>query len=105
MELGGSDPFIVLKDADIHQACKTGVASRMLNAGQVCISAKRFIVEEDIYEQFVGEHKNLLENLQLGNPLSEDTDMGPMARKDLLENIENQIQKISGNGSKNHNRR
>lgn len=100
MELGGSDPFIVLKDADIDLACKTAVASRMLNAGQVCISAKRFIVEEDIYEQFVKEHKNLLENLQLGNPLSEDTDMGPMAREDLLINIEKQIEKSVEMGAK-----
>lgn len=100
MELGGSDPFIVLKDADIHQACKTAVASRMLNAGQVCISAKRFIVEEEIYEKFVEEQKAIIQNLKLGNPLSEDTDMGPMAREDLLENIESQIEKSVKMGAK-----
>lgn len=100
MELGGSDPFIVLKDADIHQACKTAVASRMLNAGQVCISAKRFIVVEEIYEQFVAAQKIIIQNLKLGNPLSDDTDMGPMARKDLLENIETQIEKSVEMGAK-----
>ncbi len=100
MELGGSDPFIVLKDADINQACRTGLASRMLNTGQVCISAKRFIVEEEIYEQFVEEQKNLLENLQLGNPLSEETDMGSMAREDLLINIETQVKKSVQMGAK-----
>lgn len=100
MELGGSDPFIVLKDADISLACKTGLASRMLNAGQVCISAKRFIVEESIYDQFVEEHKKLLQKLKLGDPLSEDTDMGPMAREDLLISIENQVNKSVEMGAK-----
>jgi len=100
MELGGSDPFIVLKDADLNLACKTGIFSRMLNAGQVCISAKRFIVEEGIYDQFVEEQKKLLHNLKLGNPLSEETDMGPMAREDLLITIENQVKKSVEMGAK-----
>jgi len=100
MELGGSDPFIVLKDADINLACKTGIASRMLNAGQVCISAKRFIVDEGIYDQFVEEQKNILQTLKLGNPLSEETDMGPMAREDLFINIENQVNKSVEMGAK-----
>lgn len=93
MELGGSDPYIVLKDAEFNQSCKTGVCSRMMNAGQVCISAKRFIVEEPVLEQFIEEQKRLLENMVLGNPLEENTDMGPMARIDLLENIESQVNK------------
>lgn len=91
MELGGSDPYIVLKDAEINNSCKTGVCSRMLNAGQVCISAKRFIVEQDIFDEFVEEQKALLENMVLGNPMKENTDMGPMARPDLLEGIEKQV--------------
>ena len=91
LELGGSDPYIVLKDAELNESCKTGVCSRFLNAGQVCISAKRFIVEETILDQFVAEQKNLLENMILGDPMDEHTDMGPMARLDLLENIENQV--------------
>jgi len=91
LELGGSDPYIVLKDAELNESCKTGVCSRFLNAGQVCISAKRFIVEEAILDQFVAEQKGLLENMILGNPLDEHTDMGPMARLDLLENIESQV--------------
>jgi len=91
LELGGSDPYIVLNDADINQACKTGVCSRMLNAGQVCISAKRFIVEQDGYEDFVKEQKALLENMQLGDPTLPETDMGPMAREDLVEQLEKQI--------------
>jgi len=100
LELGGSDPYIVLNDADINQACKTGVSSRMLNSGQVCISAKRFIVEANIYDRFVGEQKVLLQNLRLGNPLSEETEMGPMAREDLLINIERQIKESVAMGAK-----
>jgi len=91
MELGGSDPYIVLADALFNESCKTGVCSRMLNGGQVCIAAKRFIVVEDIYDQFVEEQKMLLENLWLGDPMDERTDMGPMARLDLLEGIEKQV--------------
>ncbi len=91
MELGGSDPYIVLADAEFNESCKTGVCSRMLNGGQVCIAAKRFIVVEDILEQFIEEQKALLENMWLGDPMDERVDMGPMARLDLLENIEKQV--------------
>lgn len=91
LELGGSDPYIVLKDAEFNESCKTGVCSRFLNAGQVCISAKRFIVEEEILDQFVAEQKALLESMVLGDPMDERTEMGPMARIDLLENIEDQV--------------
>ena len=100
MELGGSDPYIVLKDAEINNSCKTGVCSRMLNAGQVCISAKRFIVEEDIFDEFVEEQKTLLENMILANPMLETTDMGPMARPDLLEGIEKQVDESVKMGAK-----
>jgi succinate-semialdehyde dehydrogenase/glutarate-semialdehyde dehydrogenase len=91
MELGGSDPYIVLEDAEINHACKTGMCSRMLNAGQVCISAKRFIVEESIFDDFVAEQKSLLENMILGDPMLKETEMGPMARPDLLDQIEQQV--------------
>jgi len=100
MELGGSDPYIVLKDAEFNSSCKTGVCSRMLNAGQVCISAKRFIVEEDILDQFLEEQKRLLENMVLGDPLLEATDMGPMARADLVEHIEKQVAESVAKGAK-----
>jgi len=91
MELGGSDPYIVLEDAEINHACKTGMCSRMLNAGQVCISAKRFIVEESIFDDFVAEQKALLEYMVLGDPIKKETEMGPMARPDLLDQIEQQV--------------
>jgi len=100
LELGGSDPYIVLHDAEFNTSCKTGMCSRMLNAGQVCISAKRFIVEESIFDEFVTEHKTLLENLTLGDPTKEDTDMGPMARPDLLEQIEHQVVESVNMGAK-----
>ena len=91
MELGGSDPYIVLADAEFNESCKTGVCSRMLNGGQVCIAAKRFIVVEDKLDEFIEEQKALLENMWLGDPMDERTDIGPMAREDLLLNIERQV--------------
>ncbi len=100
LELGGSDPYIVLKDAEFNESCKTGVCSRFLNAGQVCISAKRFIVEEAILDRFVAEQKALLESMVLGNPMDEKTEMGPMARLDLLENIEDQVNRSVEMGAK-----
>jgi len=100
LELGGSDPYIVMDDADINQACKTGVCSRMLNAGQVCISAKRFIVEQAGYDRFVEEQKALLENMKLGDPTLPETDMGPMAREDLVEQLEKQIADSVAMGAK-----
>ena len=93
LELGGSDPFIVLKDADLRKACRAGTDSRLLNAGQVCISAKRFIVEEEIADEFIESQKQLFENYKVCDPKKTETEMGPMARLDLLENINDQVQK------------
>lgn len=100
LELGGSDPYIVLNDADINLACKTSVFSRMLNAGQVCISAKRFIVEEGVYEAFVEQQKILLEQIAVGDPVDSKTGMGPMARIDLLEQLEKQVSDSIAIGAK-----
>lgn len=100
MELGGSDPFIVLKDADINSSCKAGICSRMLNSGQVCISAKRFIVEEEIFDEFVQEQKTILENMILNDPMDENSEIGPMARQDLLEEIEKQVNESVKMGAK-----
>ena len=91
LELGGSDPFIVLKDADMKEACRIGTASRMLNAGQVCIAAKRFIVEADILDEFIELFQKNLNDLKLGDPSDKTTDIGPMARPDLLEAIDEQV--------------
>jgi succinate-semialdehyde dehydrogenase/glutarate-semialdehyde dehydrogenase len=100
MELGGSDPFIVLADADFELACQTGTTSRMLNAGQVCIAAKRFIVEEAIYEEFVETHKSLIENLRIGDPFDVKTDIGPMARPDLVQQLDEQVKRSIDMGAR-----
>jgi succinate-semialdehyde dehydrogenase/glutarate-semialdehyde dehydrogenase len=91
LELGGSDPFIVLADANLPIAAKTAAQARMLNAGQSCIAAKRFIVEASIHDEFV---RLLVENLQAlhyGDPLEEATDYGPLARLDLAEALTQQV--------------
>ncbi len=91
LELGGSDAFIVFPDAAFLGACTTGLTSRMMNAGQVCIAAKRFIVHESIFDQFVDYQIAALSELQAGDPMKAETKLGPMARPDLLENLEEQL--------------
>ena len=90
LELGGSDPFIVLPDADFTKAAKIATQSRMQNAGQSCIAAKRFIVLEKAKDRFFDAFKQNIAALRVGNPLDEDTTTGPMARLDLAEKLESQ---------------
>lgn len=91
LELGGSDPFIVLADADLETAADVATLSRIINAGQSCIAAKRIIVEAAVYDEFVAMLKSRLQNLKLGNPLDEATDVGPIARSDLRDNLHRQV--------------
>lgn len=91
LELGGSDPFIVLKDADIEMAAKTGVKARMLNSGQSCIAAKRFILEKDIAESFTECFMTELKKLKFGNPMDMETDFGTLARPDLAKELFEQV--------------
>jgi succinate-semialdehyde dehydrogenase/glutarate-semialdehyde dehydrogenase len=92
LELGGSDPAIVLSDAhDLEQAADTIVLSRYINAGQSCIAAKRIIVEESIYEQFIQMLKERFARLKLGDPKDESTIIGPIARKELVEEMHAQV--------------
>jgi succinate-semialdehyde dehydrogenase/glutarate-semialdehyde dehydrogenase len=91
LELGGSDAFIVLKDADIEKAAKVATLSRMQNAGQSCIAAKRFIVEESIKDEFIKHFNANIQSLKQGDPLDEKITTGPMARIDLAEKLEKQM--------------
>lgn len=92
LELGGSDPFIVLADADIEKAAETAVKSRMINFGQSCIAAKRFIVEESIYERFLELFQKHLQTLKKGDPLDENADYACMARPDLAKELYEQVE-------------
>jgi succinate-semialdehyde dehydrogenase/glutarate-semialdehyde dehydrogenase len=93
LELGGSDPYIVLDDAEINACVNTAVQARMINAGQSCIAAKRFIVVESMLDKFQNEHVEIMKSLNLGDPLDEKTQVGAMARMDLLEELDLQVQK------------
>ncbi len=99
LELGGNNAYIVLKDADIDKAVEVGVVARMLNAGQSCIAAKRFILEEDIYEEFVTKFTKAVADLKSGDPLSTETKVGPLARKDLAEGLQKQVQDSIAQGA------
>jgi succinate-semialdehyde dehydrogenase/glutarate-semialdehyde dehydrogenase len=91
LELGGSDPFIVLHDADLELAASMAVASRFLNCGQSCIAAKRFIVVPQIADEFLHQFKTKVEALKLGDPLDDATQIGPMARLDLRVALHGQV--------------
>lgn len=87
-ELGGSDPFIVLADANIKEAAKAGVANRLMNTGQVCISSKRFIVDESIVQDFTDAVMEEMKLYEYSDPTTEECKLGPMAGDDLADNIE-----------------
>ena len=91
LELGGSDAFVVLADADLEQAAAVGVASRFLNAGQSCIAAKRFILVEAVAEDFLSRFVPRVEALQPGDPADQATTLAPMARVDLREALHRQV--------------
>lgn len=92
LELGGSDAYIVLADANIEAAAESCVTSRLINTGQSCIAAKRFIVVEAVHDRFVEHCLRRLSMAKMGDPLQEDTDLGPMARSDLRDDLHEQVQ-------------
>jgi succinate-semialdehyde dehydrogenase/glutarate-semialdehyde dehydrogenase len=100
MELGGSDPFIVLKDANIDEAVNVGVLARILNNGQSCIAAKRFIIVEEIADEFESKFVKKMESLIVGNPMNSDTELGPIAREDLLLELDYQVKETVKQGGK-----
>jgi succinate-semialdehyde dehydrogenase / glutarate-semialdehyde dehydrogenase len=91
LELGGSDPFIVLADADLEVAAKTAVTARTINAGQSCIAAKRFIVEAPLYDRFLEAMTVAMRALKMGDPLDPSTEIGPQARRDLRDGLDSQV--------------
>jgi succinate-semialdehyde dehydrogenase / glutarate-semialdehyde dehydrogenase len=93
LELGGSDPFIVMPSADLEKAVSTAVTSRTLNNGQSCVNAKRIIVHEEIADEFERRFVESMAALKVGDPMSEDTDMGPLATPQMLEDVAGQVRK------------
>ena len=99
LELGGSDPFIVLEDADIEKCIDGAVTSRMINNGQSCIAAKRFIINDKIHNQFLIKLKSKVEKLIIGNPMDKKTQVGPLATKNILDELDKQIQESKKMGA------
>lgn len=91
LELGGNDPYIILRDADIELAAQKCAAGRLLNAGQSCIGAKRFIVEEVVYAHFLEEFTHQMNAARFGDPFDSESTMGPLARVDLRDELHRQV--------------
>lgn len=100
LELGGSDPFIVLEDADIDRATDLAVYGRTINNGQSCVASKRFIVLEKVAEEFLNQFKTKMEALKLGDPMDKTTQLGPLSSEDALKTILKQVNKAVAQGAK-----
>jgi len=100
LELGGSDAFIVLSDADLDAAVQAGIRARYANAGQVCLAAKRFIVEASIAPRFAEAFAAAATSLRVGDPLERATQIGPLAREDLRAGLDRQVQAAVGGGAR-----
>lgn len=100
LELGGSDPYLILKDADIDAAVEACVAGRILNAGQSCIGAKRFIIVDEVYEEFAEKFTDKMRAITLGDPFDETKDMGPLAKSSFREDLHRQVESSVNKGAK-----
>src|SRR5437870_3842090 len=100
LELGGSDPFIVMPSADLEAAVTTAVKARTINSGQSCIAAKRFIVHTQIYDEFEKRFVEIMKALRVGDPSDEATDIGPLATEQILKDLEDQVQISVAAGAK-----
>lgn len=100
LELGGSDAYLVLEDADIQSAIETCAKSRLINAGQSCIAAKRFIIHEKLYEEFKNGFIEKFKSLKIGNPQEHQTTLAPLARADLRNDLHKQVRKAIEAGAK-----
>ena len=99
LELGGNNAFIVWEDADMKQAVETGLTARMMNSGQSCIAAKRFILVGGAYDEFLPKFLERVKSLMSGDPLDESTEIGPLARKDLADELNEQVKKSVDKGA------
>src|SRR5881394_896539 len=100
LELGGSDPFIVMPSAKLEDAVSTGVKSRMVNSGQSCIAAKRFIIADAIYEKYVAQFVEKMKSLKSGDPMAEMTEIAPLSSENILRGVDEQVQKSVAAGAK-----
>ncbi len=100
LELGGSDPFIVMPSANLESAVKTAIASRSINNGQSCIAAKRFYIHDDIYMDFTENFIAGMEALEVGDPMRDSTDIGPLATPEVLSTLESQVARAVTAGAK-----
>ncbi|MGI0022035.1 MAG: NAD-dependent succinate-semialdehyde dehydrogenase [Nitrososphaeraceae archaeon] len=99
LELGGSDPFIVLDDADIQKAAEGAIKGRFLNCGQSCVASKRFIVLRKIANEFIESFVEKTEKLRVGDPMSDNTDIGPLSSMKSLDNIDSMVKDAISNGA------
>jgi succinate-semialdehyde dehydrogenase/glutarate-semialdehyde dehydrogenase len=99
LELGGSDPFVVMPSADIDRAARTAVTARVQNNGQSCIAAKRFIVHTDVFDDFAQRFTEGMKALKIGDPLEEDTEVGPLSSKQGREDLEELVDDAVENGA------
>jgi succinate-semialdehyde dehydrogenase/glutarate-semialdehyde dehydrogenase len=100
LELGGSDPFIVMPSADLDLAIETAVRARCVNSGQSCIAAKRFIVANEVYDQFEARFVAAMEGMRVGDPMKDDTQIGPLATKRIVDDLEAQVKIAEGAGAR-----
>ena len=100
LELGGSDPFIVMPSAALDKAVETAIKARTINNGQSCIAAKRFIVASPIYEEFISKFVAAMKALHIGDPMLESTDIGPLATPQILDDLVGQVQRAIDSGAR-----
>jgi succinate-semialdehyde dehydrogenase / glutarate-semialdehyde dehydrogenase len=100
LELGGSDAFIVMPSADFERALSTAVKARTINAGQSCIAAKRFLIADKIYDEFLSQFVDRMRALKVGDPMDDATELGPLATEHILQGVHDQVQKSIAAGAK-----